>query len=58
MILISLIEYDMCGCVSVCVGVCVCVCVRVCVRSRACTIRLQVSEGETLCIQNVTYYDY
>jgi len=52
MILISLIEYDMCGCVSVCV------CARVCVRSRACTIRLQVSEGETLCIQNVTYYDY
>jgi hypothetical protein len=35
---------------------CVCVCVRV--RSRACTIRLQVSEGEVLCIQNATYYDY
>jgi len=46
MILIYLIGYDVCGCVWVCVCV------------RACTIRLQVSEGETLCIQNATYYDY
>jgi len=43
MILIFLIEFDVC--------VCTCTCVRL-------HNSFTVSEGETLCIQNATYCDY